>query len=428
MTYEIQKNEDNIVTLTLRIPVADVEAGMKHAAEHMSEETNIPGFRPGKANYEVLKQRVGEMKILEAAAEELIRTSFLQAMLKEDLETVGHPDFKIEKMTPGNEMIVKAEIALYPHVLELAKIENLEVKKNDTEPTDELIDRAKKDLARMQTREVRADKDHKIGDIDKAVLNLTMKRDGIVLEGGEGQNHGVYTNETYYIEGFINEIKGLKEGDEKTFTLNFPEDHYQKHLAGQPVDFTVKINEIFKLEVPEIDDDFAKTVGLKDLEELNQKIKENLKRENEMEESMRLDKEMLDLIASKTKFEKIPDLLINQEVEKMLHELQHNLGRQGLELDAYLGQINKSLVELKMDFTPTALRRVEVGILLKEIASKEDIKVDEKELDAELDKIAEQYEDKEAKKQVFAPVYRDYVGHQMTNRKTIEFLKGKIVK
>lgn len=428
MPYKIEKNENNKVTVILTIPKEEVETGMKHAAKHISEDTKIPGFRPGKAPYDVVKKRVGEMKLLEAASEELIRTAFLRAMIEEDLETVGQPYFDAEKMAPGNDMVVKAEIALYPHVIELANIPKLSVKQKDTTPTEELIKRAKKDLAMMQTKEVRASKDHGITQGDKAVMSLTMKKDGVVLEGGEGQNHGVYTGEEYYIEGFKTEIMELKEGEEKTFTLKFPDEHYQKHLAGRDIDFTVKINEIFELDSPDIDDDFAKTVGLKDLKELDEKIIENLKRENEAEEQLRLDKEVLDLVSEKTKFEEIPDILVNQEVEKMLHELKHNISQKGMDFDTYLSGLNKSIAELKLDFTPTGLKRVQVAILLKEVAKQEKIKPEEKEIDEELDRIAEQHKDEKTKKKIFEPIYRDYIAQQMRNRKTIEFIKGKIVK
>ena len=108
----------------------------------------------------------------------------------------------------------------------------------------------------------------------------------------------------------------MKEGDEKTFALKFPDDHYQKHIAGENVDFTVKLNEIFTTEIPPFDDTFAATFGLKTADELRDKLRENLRMENETEESRRLDKAVLDLVAEKSSFQEIPDLLVNQEIEK----------------------------------------------------------------------------------------------------------------
>ena len=420
--------KDNKATVTLTIPKEDVEQGMKHAAEHLAQNTKIDGFRPGKASYDVIVKRFGEMKVLEAASEELIRTAFVKAMLEENLETVGSPYFDVVSMAPGNDMVITAEIALYPHVTKLADIGKLSVKRNDTSVKPEAIAQAKKDLALMQTKEVRAPKDTQLKKGDKAVVNLTMKKDGVVLEGGEGQDHGIYTAEPHYIEGIVDKIVGAKEGETRTFTLKFPEDHYQKHLAGKDVDFEVIVNEIFHLEAPKMDDEFAKTVGLTSAKELEDKLNENLKIENDREEEGRLDKEVLDAVAEGSAFEEIPDLLLNQEIEKMIHELKHQITQQGMDFDQYLNGINKTPTQLKLDFTPTALKRIKVGIVLKELAKANDIKADEKKIDEELDKVAEQYEDKETKEKVYDPQYRDYVAHQLTNRAVIDWLKEQIVK
>lgn len=428
MSYTVEK-KDNKATFTITVPAEKVTEGMKDAAEHLSEHSQIPGFRPGKATYEVVKQRVGEMKILEEALEPLIRAAFVQAMIDEDLETVGQPYFNVVKMAPDNDLIFTAEISLHPKVTKLADYHTLKIEKKDVKPTKELIEQAKKDLTSMRTKEVRADKDYKSAKGDKVVVALGMKREGVVLEGGESQNHGVYTGEEHYIPGFADQLIGLNEGEKKSFTLKFPKTHYQKHLADQDVDFEIEVKEIFKLEIPKIDDEFAKTVGLKTAAELEEKLSENIQKENEVEEGIRQDKEVLELLANKSTFETIPDLLVNQEIEKMLHELKHNANQQGAEFENYLKSIGKTLAELKLDFTPTALTRVKVAMILKEVAEKEKIKPTEEEVSNELDKLAENYKDnKEATETLYSPQYRDYIERQMTNRKTIDFLKSVMVK
>lgn len=427
MSYTFEKNDQKAI-FTITVPKEEVKDAMQEAAERISQNTKIPGFRPGKADYEVVKKRVGEMKILEEATEGLIRTAFVKAMLKENLETVGQPYFNVEKIAPGNELIFTAEIALFPAITKFANLETLNIKKESTTASQEDIQRAKKDLTLMQTKEIRAEKDYKIQKGDKAVVSLGMKKDGVVIEGGESQNHGIYTAEEHYIPGFVDEVVGLKEGDKKNFKLSFPKEHYQKHMAGHDVEFDIEVKEIFKLEAPKINDEFAKTLGLKNAEELENKLVENLEAENKTRENMRQEKELLELIAEKSTFEKISDLLVNQEIEKMLHELKHTISQKGIEFEEYLKQINKSLAQIKLDFTPNAITRIKVALILKEISKKENVEVEEKELDAELDRLAQQYQDEEAKKRVFEPQFRDYIEHQMRNRKTIDILKGKMVK
>jgi trigger factor len=429
MAHTLEKVSDNLVKITVTVPKEKVSEAMVAAAKHLSSVINIPGFRPGAASYDVVKGKVGEMKILEEAAEGLIRASFASAMIDEDLDAVGQPHFSMDVMVPGEDLIYTAEVALMPKVKKLADYKKLEVKKESTEPTQDIIEQAKADLARMQTKESRALAGHTLAKGDKAVVNLTMKKDGVVLEGGESQNHGVYTNESYYIDGFVEQILGLAEGAEKTFTLKFPKDHYQKHLANSDVDFTVRLNEIFTLDIPSIDDEFAKRLGLESAAALETKLKENLALEAVGTERRRQERECLDLLAQKSDFDTIPDILVNQEIDRMLSELEHSIGENGMELKDYIKSIGKSMAELKLDFTPTAITRVKVALIIREIAKTEKVTVDAAKIDAELDIIAERMGDnKEYRDRIYEPEYREFVESQLRNRQVVDHILAAMVK
>ena len=429
MAHVLSTVSENLVKITVTIPKDKVAEAMQHTAKRLSSVINIPGFRPGAAPYDVVKQRVGEMKILEEAAEELIRASFASAMIEEDLDAVGQPHFSMDVMVPGEDLVYSAEVALMPSVRKLADYTSLSVAPQPTDPTQDVIDQAKADLARMQTKEVRALAGHTLQKGDKAVINLTMKKDGVVLEGGESQNHGVYTHESYYIDGFVEQILGLAEGAEKTFSLKFPKDHYQKHLADSDVDFVVRLNEIFTLEVPAIDDEFAKRLGLENAANLEEKLKENLAMESVTNEKRRQERECLDLLASKSEFDTIPDVLVNQEIERMIQELEHSVGENHMELKDYLKSIGKSIAELKLDFTPTALTRVKVALIIREIGKKEKITVDAAKIDAELDHIAERMgENKEYRDRVYEPEYREFIESQLRNRAVVDHIMTAMVK
>lgn len=429
MSHKVERLNDSQVKITVTVSAEQVERGMRHAAEHMTEDTTIPGFRPGKAPYEVVKERVGEMKLLEHATEELIRASLSAALIEEDLNIVGQPYFTVEKMAPGNELVYTAEIALMPEVTKLADYNSLSVKAEDAAATDEVFEQAKKDLLRMRTTEVRGEKDLALAKGHKTVVNMTMKRNGVVLEGGEAQNHGIYTGEEYYIDGFIEQILGAKEGEERTFQLKFPKDHYQKHLAGEPVDFTVKINEIHKLEPPNYDDAFATGLGFKNLADLEAKLRENLQTEKVDQETRRQEKAVLELLAEKSTFPAISDLLINQEIDKMIYELRQWVTQNGMEFDEYLKSVKKSVPDLKLDFAKQALIRIKVALILEEVAKQEKIAPAPEEIDAEVDRIGQAVaKDPAAKERIFSPEYRDRIEAQLRNRMTVDFLRKKMVK
>jgi trigger factor len=428
-TQTIEKTPDNKVKITVTLSVEETQPYLEEAAAKISESSTIPGFRPGKAGYEVVKQRVGEMKIYEEALETIVRKTYVKAVLENDLETVGSPKIDVVKMAPGNEIIYTAEVQLMPKITRLAEYQKISVKAKTPEVSENEIDLALKDLQRMQIKETRAAAGKKVGATDKAVVAMNMKKDGVPVEGGQSPNHAIYLNEEYYIPGLKEQLMGMGEGEEKKFTLPFPKDHVQKMLAGAEIEFTIGLKELYNLEYPKLDDEFAKTLGQKDFAALRTIIKTNLLKEKESEEKFRQEKEMLEAIVEKSRFENIPDLLLNEEINKMVHELEHRVVEQGLEFDKYLESLKKTLADLKMDFTPQAMIRIKIAMALKEIAKAEKVTVTNEELDQELDALAHYYKDaEEAKKQIYSPEYREYMEAIQRNRKTIEALRRVIIK
>jgi len=419
----------NIIKFTITVSVDELSPFLKEAAERISQETSIPGFRPGKADYEVVKQRVGEMKIYEEALEPLVRKTYVEALSEEKIEVVGSPKIDVVKLAPGNDLVYTAEVVRMPHITKMADYKSMGVAKKTVEVTDKEVDLTLKDLSRMQTKEVRAQKGTKTSAKDKVVVSMNMKKDGVAVEGGQSPNHAIYLPEDYYIPGLKDQLMGMEEGEQKTFKLKFPDDHVQKMLAGAEIEFEVTINELYHLDFPEIDDAFAQSIGQKDLSGLRGVLKQNIEHEKGHEEERRQEREMLEMIVKKSSFEDIPDLLVNEEINKMLYELQASVERQGVNFEEYLKNIKRTVADLKIDFTPQALMRVKVAILLRTIAKDLEIAVEAAELDQEIDRIAGMYEDApDIKKRLFAPEYRDYTEHMIKNRKTIEKLREIMVK
>ena len=424
----VEEQEKGLVKITFTVSVEEQTPFLEAAAEHISEHSTIPGFRPGKAGYEIVKQRVGETKIMEEELEKIVRSLFVKALLDNEIDTVGSPKIDVEKMAPGNELVFTAEVTRMPAVKELADFKSLSVQGKVPEVADHDVELALKDLTRMQTKEVRAASGSIVSATDKAVVSMDMKKDGVPIEGGQSPNHAVYLAEEYYIPGFKEQLIGLKEGDAKTFTLAFPADHAQAFLAGQDIDFEVVLKELFHLEPPQMDDSFAQSLGLKDFAMMKELIHKNLLDEKIREEQMRQEKEALELIANKTQFENIPDLLLNEEIEKMLRELKGRVEEQGMDFEKYIQSLEKTLVQVKLDFTPQALMRIKVAIAMREIAKRENLTVSDEELDKELDDVAARYEDAEDKKRIYTPEYRQYFEQVVLNRKVIELVKNVMVK
>ncbi len=425
---QIEQKEKNTIKLTITITVNEAQPYLEEASNRLASGSAIPGFRPGKAPYDIVKSRFGEMKIYEEALETIVRKSYVEAILANNLETVGSPKIDVVKLAPENDIVFTAEVSKMPQTTSIADYEKLEVKANDASVTDNDIELALNDLRRMQTKEVRAENGTEITDKDKIIVSMNMKKDGVPVEGGQSPNHAIYLTEDYYIPGLKEKVVGLKENDNKTFSLKFPKEHVQKILAGNEVEFEITIKEIYHLETPEVNDEFSKTLGMKDLENLKTTISTNIQKEKNQEERFRQEKEMLELIAKNSRFDEIPELLLNEEINKMIHELKQGVEAQGHDFNEYLKNINKTVTQMKVEFSTQAMTRIKVALIMKTIANDKNIKIKEEDIDNEIDNVAKQYDNEEAKKKIFSPEYRDQAEQMMKNRKVIDLLRETMVK
>jgi trigger factor len=425
---KVENLPKNSAKLTVTVSLEELKPFLEDAARHVSEHLQIPGFRPGKADYETVKRHAGEMKIYEEAIEPVVRKTFLEAVLSQHLETVGSPAVDIVKLAPGNDLIYTATVALMPVVEQLADFRILEVKAKPVIASDEDVGRVLKDLQRWQTKEVRATTGEGATKEDKVTIDMNLKRAGVPIEGGQTLGHAVYLNESYYVPGFIDEVLGMKEGEQKTFTLTFPKEHVQKSIAGQPVEFDVRVKELYHLDHPAIDDAFATSLSQKDLADLKARLQENLTTEREEQETYRLEREILELVAGKSRVGDIPDLLVNEEINKMLEELKRGVAEQGLDFDTYLKNLKKTLADLKLDMSDQAVMRIKVALVIREIAKRENITIEKKELDGELDRQATEIQDKKTKKLLHTPAYRDYTENILRNRKVTDLLRQTMIK
>lgn len=422
MQHTIKKLPKSQIEITIEVPTEEYRTDLEGAAQTLAAKTKIPGFRPGHAPYAEVEKRFGAMKILEEALELIVRRSYLSVIMEEKIETIGSPHISVSKMAPGNPLVFTLTATVLPAVTRLADYTKLRIVQKPIEVADADVDLILKDIQKMQTRETRATRP--IEERDRVVLDLDISRERLPLEGGQVKGHVVIMDEPYYIPGLTDELRGLREGEEKTFSLNFPATHYQKHLAGQLADFRVKINEVYERSYPEVNDALAQSLGKPTLAELKDLLRENIKREKASKESERQELELLDQVIASSQFEDVPDLLVNQEVNRMCRELEHGVAEQGLEWKDYLTQIKKSEADLKLEFSPQAIRRVKTLLAVREVAEREKITVTDQEVDHELDRIAAHYkDDPETKKQIFSPEHREQVAAMLKNRKTIARLK-----
>ncbi len=415
-----------MLELEIEIPAEELKKFLDKAAAMLALEVKIDGFRPEKVPFDVLAKHVGEMTIYEKAAELAVEKTYPKIVKDEHLETLGSPEISIVKLAPGNPLIYKAKVALVPKI-KLGDYHKIKVSRKKNEVQEEKINAALRELQKMQTKEILANRP--AGKTDKMVIDMDMFLDKVALEGGQVKNHSVYLSENYYVPGLTEELLGLSAGDCKEFSLPFPKEHYQKNIAGKTVDFKVKVASVFELQPPALDDDLAKTLGQLTLDDLKNIIRRNLLVEMENGEEARLEEETLKQVVADSRIEDIPDSLVNSEAHKMVHELEESLAERGVNFEDYLKNIKKTESQLTLDLAPRAVERIKTALAIKEIAAAEKIEATETEIEEEVTKLAEAYKNEpDLLERAHSEESKQYLTNIIKNRKAVQLLKNLAIK
>lgn len=414
--------EKSQVELTIELSYEEFQPYIIKGAEKISHEVKIEGFRPGKAPYEILKQKIGEMTILEEAANIAINKTIDKAIGENLIEKpIGQPQVSITKLAPQNPLEYKIILSLLP-AINLGDYKNMKVKMEKTETKDEEVEKMISELREMQAREAQVDREAKDG--DKVILDIEIFLDKVPIEGGQGKGTGIIIGKNYIIPGFDKKIIGAKKANVREFSLPYPEEHHMAILAGKMVEFKITVKEIYERILPEVNEEFAKKFGLKSADELRENIKKSIIHEKEHKEEIKAETEMLDKIIAKTKFGEIPEILIKDEAKNMLAELEENVTRQSGKFEDYLSHLKKTRDELILDMLPDAVKRVKTSLLIREIALVEKIRVEEAEIEKEIEHIITHHKgNKEIEDRIRSYAYKEYLRNLMSGKKVIDKLK-----
>ena len=394
MSVKIEKTDkQNELKLEFTVEADIFEKGIQKVYIKNSRYFNIPGFRRGKAPYNIVEKHYGKEVFYQDAFNEVVPSIYEKEILDNKLDVVSRPQIDIIKMEKGQDLIFTAIVQIKPEIklgkykgIELEKIE-YKVSKEDIEK--EIQSRAEKN-ARLVTVEDRAVEDGDITVIDfEGFINKKP------FEGGKAENYELTIGSKSFIEGFEPQIIGMKPEEEKEIKVKFPDDYFSKDIAGKNAVFKVKLHEIKKKELPEIDDELAKDISEFDtLEELKKDIKTKKQEENEKKAKFETEDAAIKKVTDAVEVE-IPSAMIETETDNMIKNFETNLYYQGLNLDQYLNIIGKTREEFKKDYEEEAKTRVKERLVLDEIAKEEKIEPDEKEIKERMKEIAEHYGRKE---------------------------------
>jgi len=412
--------------LTVELTPEELEPYLKKAATNISQATKIPGFRPGTAPYEVVKVNVGEMTIYQEAAHLAIRKTLFSAIREKNLKVINEPKIDIIKLAPGNPFIYKAQVIILPEV-KIGDYSKIKIKKKEVKVENDEIEKILKNFQEIFAKEVLSDQEAKSG--DRLEIDFEVSLDKVVIDGGKQTNYSVIIGQGQMIPGFEEKLIGLKKGEEKEFQLKFPAEYQNNFLAGKTADFKVKINNIYNRELPEINDELAQKLGTATtLTEFKEKIKADLLKDKQTKEDRRTEQEMFEEIIKISEFGEIPDLLVNNEVDKMLEEFRQGIEANGIDFNQYLQNIKKTTDNLKLDFAGQALTRIKASLILQTVVNEKNIAVSEEEVNQEINHLIEEHQlTSEQKEKINSAEYRHYLENALRQQKALEELKKELI-
>ncbi|NCA93948.1 MAG: trigger factor, partial [Sphingobacteriia bacterium] len=261
---------------------------------------------------------------------------------------------------------------------------------------------------------------------DAVVLDFEVKRDGVVIEGGSAKDHNLILGSNVFIPGFEEQIINMKEGEEKTFELAFPENYHEKNLAGKKAQFEVKLKLVQEREIPSVDDDFAKSLGeFNNLSDLKKNIKEGLEKEKEFHKKEDQRGEIVESLVKKISLEgDLPEILIDEEIHKMLGELESQIQQMGMNMEDYLKQMGKTAEDLKKDWQPQALKRIKAALSLEEIGKEKEIEIPAESIEEAMNKTLQYYKNiKDIEKKIDMKRLYDYTRSMLRNEEIFKLLE-----
>ena len=420
MECKVEKTQNaNEVKLEIKIEAEKFENAIKKVYFQNAKYFNIPGFRKGKAPQNIVERYYGKEIFYEDAFNELVPSEYEEALEVNKIEAVSRPEIDIITMEKGQDLVFAATVQTKPEV-ELGKYKGIEIKKIEYNVKDEDIENELADMQDKNARLITID-NRPAQEGDTAKIDFEGFVNGIAFDGGKAEGHDLVLGSGSFIPGFEEQVIGMKIGEEKEIKVTFPEEYFSKDLAGKEATFKVKLNELKKKELPELDDEFAKDVSEFDtLKELKDSIKERLEKQNKDREKYEKQDAVVRVLVDEMKVD-IPSGMIEMETENMMRDMEQRMSYQGLKMEQYLKMINKTEDEFKKAYEPQAIEAIKSRLGIEAVIKAEKIEANEEEIKAKIEEMAKNY-GKEAKELEENENIKNYIKEGIEQEKAIEFL------
>lgn len=381
-----EKLENSKVALTIAVDGAAFEDAVNKAYLKMRKRMNVPGFRPGKAPRKIIEGMYGAEIFYEEAVNIVLPDAYEAAVSEQELRVVGYPQVELENVGKDG-VTFKCTVAVYPDV-KLGQYKGLEAPRAEVKVMAADVNARLKEMAERNSRLVSVERAVKKG--DTADINFEGFDNGVPFDGGKGENFDLEIGSGSFVPGFEEQLIGMKAGQEKDIDITFPE-NYTPELAGKPVVFHVKVNEVKTKEVPALDDEFAKDVSEFDtLKELKADLKKKITEERKSAAQRAFEDVLMDKVAEGIEAD-IPDDMVDLQAQRMVDNLKQQLASQGIPFDQYVKMTGGSEESVLADAKEPAKRQVRMDLAVEAVVKAEKLEAADEEVEAEFKKLAEQY-------------------------------------
>ena len=423
MKYTFEKAEKSTVKVEITLTASEWKEAIALAYEKTKGRYSMPGFRKGKVPQKVIETAYGEGVFYEEAINQAFPKYYTEVLEKEtSIEAVAAPELDIKDISAKGITMI-AIVPVKPEVV-FGAYKGIKFKKNEYNVKDEDVEEELKRLQERNSRMVDVT-DRAVADGDSVVIDYSGSVDGVKFEGGTAEKQNLVIGSKTFIPGFEEQVIGMNIGDEKDINVKFPEEYHAEDLKGKDAVFAIKLHEIKKKELPELNDEFIKdAVGAESLEAYKKETKERLEKQNADRAERELEDEIVKKI-TETSDVVIPDALIENQIDRMVQEMEYRLSYQGLKLADYLKYIDKSMEDFRKGYAEQATELVKSQLVIEGIIEREEITATDEDVEARVAEMAKA-QGKEApdlKKNMQARQL-DYIKNEIVIKKFFDFLKA----
>lgn len=420
-----EKTEKTTVILEFSVDKATFDAEVTRVYRKQAANITIPGFRKGKAPRSIIERMYGKGVFYDDAANNLLPDAYEAALKAAEppVEPVGRAEFDI-KSIDDNGIVFVAEVPVKP-VVAIEGYKGIEAARDIAEVTDLEIENELKILQERNSREIDVT-DAPAADGNTVVIDYEGSIDGVPFEGGKAEDYHLKLGSGSFIPGFEDQIVGHSIGETFDINVNFPEEYHAAELAGKPAVFRVTVKAIQDIELPALDDDFAKDVSEFDtMDEYKADIKAKIAKRHEAAADSAFEETIIKALCEKLGGEAIPAAMIDAEVENILRDYDNRLRMQGLDLNSYIKYTGMTLEQMRDQMRPQAESYVKTRLALEKVAELESIEATAEEIEAEYARLAENY--KMEAEQIKSMIPAESLSEDIKVKKAMELVKANAV-